>query len=452
MVVDKLLSGVRYKGDVSHGELVLPVTGNDLRKKFLSPLVLFAGKAGAYDGDKSFNESKISLKVTQVTDPIVRFLEFDVQQKREGTATALSAAGSTTLEVDDATFIREREILHFPLQNLNVLVTAIAGNTLTIERPIGVKDKDPRNITPTGVEDSADIDIPAAAEFRNLGRAVTNKSRALEERKYNAVEERSAATQIMRSDQCYSRRRLTQEVNDRSKQTTKDQRKAQELFYIMEDMENCALFGKMHRDSLGRVNTAGDNKSTGATTDEEFTTSDGIFNVIETYAPANVLAADDAELGNGDATLDMDLISKYMKKMDSEVGSVDHIHLCSADVFNALGKIGQEIPGISYDIPFAELQKDGVTGRHVKTISTQFGPMTFMYHPLLKGAKYNNLILSVRTERIQLIGMKGAMLQWKDGAEDNDLDGEAGYYISDMGVLVAYAPEHFILDNITIPA
>ena len=451
MVVDKLLSGVRYKGDVSHGELVLPVTGNDLRKKFLSPLVLFAGKAGPYDGDKSFNESKISLKVTQVTDPIVRFLEFDVQQTRDGTASALSASGSTTLVVTDATFLREREILHFPAQNLNVLITNISGNTLTIERPIGVNDKDPRNVTPGGVVESTDIDIPASAEYRNLGRAVTNKSRTLESRKYNAVEERTAATQTMRSDLCWSRRRLTQEVNDRSKQTTKDQRKAQELFYIMEDMENMALFGKMHRDSTGRVNVAGDDFSTGTTVDEEFTASDGIFNVIETYADENVLAANAADIGAGDATLDLDMISNYMKKIDSEVGSVDHIHLCSADIFNAIGKIGNEITGINYNIVFDELQKDGVTGRHVKTISTQFGPMTFMYHPLLKGAKYNNLILSVRTERLQVIGMKGAMLKWNEGSEANDEDGEAGYYLSDMGILVAYAKEHFILEEITLP-
>lgn len=450
-IIDKGLSGVRYKGDVSRGEMKLPVTGDQLKKRFLNPLVLFAGKAGPYEGEKSFNESKISLKVAGVSDPIVRFEEFDVKQVRDGTTTAASLAGSNTLEIDaeSAAFLRSYELLHFPNQNINVRVISVSGTTVTIERPIGVKDKAPGNVTPGGVEANGDVDIPSGAPFRKLSRAVNNLSKTLQERKYNAVTERSAATQIMRSDQTYSRRRLTQEKNDRTKQTTRDQRKAQELFYLMEDMENNALFGKMHRDSLGRVNTNTDSFSTAGTENEEFTTSDGVFNVIETHAPDNVLTPT-GELAQANAKMSLALVSAYKKYIDSKVGATDHVHLCSADVFEKVGSIGNEIPGINYDIPFAEKGKDGSTGRHVKTISTQFGPMTFMYHPLLKGDKYNNLILSVALDRIQIIAMKGAELKWVDSSEDNDLDGEAGYYISDMGLLVAYAEEHFILEGIDL--
>lgn len=453
VTIDQGLAGVRYKGDVSHGEIKLPVTGNQLRKKFLSPLVLFAGKAGAYEGEKSFNESKVTLKVTGTSDPIVRFDEFDVKQPRNGTTTAASLAGSTTLEVsaDVAPFLRNFELLHFPVQNINVRIISGGGTaTLTIERPIGVSDRQPGNITPGGVVANGDVDIPASAEFKKLSRAVNNLSKTLQERKYNAVEERSAATQICRSDLTISRRRERQEKNDRTKQTTLDQRKQQEIFYLMEDAEYNALFGKMTRDSKGRVNTATDSFSTAANAEDEYTTSDGIFNVIETYAPDNVLTAT-TSLGQADATITMDLVSAYKKHIDKKIGaSKDMVHMVSADVFEKIGKIGNEIAGISYDIPFAEMQKDGTTGRHVKTISTQFGPMTFMYHPLLEGAKYNNLILSVSFDRIQLIVMKGDELRWVANSQDNDLDGTSGYYLSDMGLLVAYAEEHFILEALDL--
>jgi hypothetical protein len=452
-IIDQKLSGVRYQGDVSHGEMILPVTGNQLRKKFLNPLVLFGGKAGMYEGEKSFNESKVSLKIAASSDPIVRFKEFDVKQPRNGTTTAISAPGSSTLQVDAtvAPFLRNFELLHFPVQNINVRIISGGGTTtLTIERPIGVSDKAPGTITPGGVVPNGDVSIPSGAEFKKLSRAVDNLSKTLQERKYNAVTERTAATQICRSDITISGRRDVQEKNDASKQTTLDQRKQQEIFYLMEDAEYNALFGKMTRDSKGRVNTATDSFTTNANVDEQYTTSDGIFNVIETYAPGNVLTPT-AGLGQANSKVTMALVSAYKKHIDKAIGaSKDMVHLVSADVFEKVGQIGNEIAGISYDIPFAENGKDGTTGRHVKTISTQFGPMTFMYHPLLEGAKYNNLILSVSLDRLQLIVVKGRELKWVSESQDNDLDGKSGYYISDMGLLVAYAEEHFILEALDL--
>tara|TARA_R110000822_G_scaffold25185_4_gene76365 strand:+ start:1825 stop:3192 length:1368 start_codon:yes stop_codon:yes gene_type:complete len=451
VTVDQGLAGLYYKGDVSHGEIVLPVTGNQLRKNFLSPLVILAGKGGAYDGEKSFNESKVTLKITGSSDPIVRFEEFDVKQPRQGTAAAASASASTALTVDAtiAPFIRQYDVLHFPVENINVRVTAGAGTTsLTIERPLGVFDIG-GTVTPGGVTANSDVTIPINAVFVKLSRAVPDQSTTLGERPYNAVEERSAATQICRSDLTQSGRRVVQEKNDRTKQTTLDQRKQQEIFYLMEEAEYNALYSKMTRDSKGRVNTATASFSTGATAGK-YTTSDGIFNVIETYAPDNVLAPA-ADLGQANANLTLALISAYKKTMDQAVGSTkDYYHFVGADLFEKVGNIGNEITGINYNIPFAESGKDGSTGRHVKTISTQFGPMTFMYHPLLDVVNYNQVILSINPDRIQLIAVKGRELKWVSNSQDNDFDGISGYYLSDMGVLIAYATEHFILEGINL--
>lgn len=449
MALDQSLLGIRYKGDVARGEMTLPVTGKQLSKRFLSPLILFAGKAGAYDGEKSYNESEVKLQVAVTTDPIVRFEEFDVKQPRTGTTTAISAPASTTLLVDAtiAPFLRNFEILHFPVQNINVRIVAGGGTTtLTIQRPIGVSTVIGQ-LTPAGVTPKGDVSIPASAAFVKLSRAVANASNAIQERSYNALEERVATTQICRSDLSFSRRVLVQEVKS-AKQVTKEQRKLQELFYLMEDAEYNAFFGKMTYDSKGRVNTATNSFSTGALDKDKYTTSDGLFNVIETYAPANILTPV-ASLGQGSAALTVDLLSAYKKKIDTDVGAIDHIHFVSANIFEKIGKVDAAIAGISYNIPFADKNsKDDATGRHIKTVNTQFGPMTFMYHPILNTAGYNDLILSVATDRIQMLVLKGGEIQWKNNAQANDFDGEAGYYIMDTGLLIAYASEHYILDGI----
>lgn len=452
-ILDQGLAGLYYKGDVSHGEIKLPVTGNQLRQNFLSPLVIMAGKGGSYDGEKSFNESKVTLKITGSTDPIVRFEEFDVKQPRQGTSAAVSAVASTTLVVDAtiAPFLRDFDTLHFTAQKLNVRIVAGGGTTtLTIQRPLGVSDVQPGTVTPGGVSANGDVEIPDAATFVKLSRAVGDLSKTLQERPYNAVEERSAATQTCRSDLTQSGRRMVQERNDRTKQTTLDQRKQQEIFYLMEEAEYNALYSKMTRESRGRVNTATDSFSTGADASDRFTTSDGIFNVIETYAPDNVLTPI-ASLGQANANMSLALISAYKKKMDKQVGNTSgYMHFVSADMFEKVGSIGNEVTGINYDIPFATGEKDGKTGRHVKTISTQFGQMSFMYHPLLDIENYNNVVLSVNPERMQLIAVKGRELKWVANSQDNDLDGISGYYISDMGLLLAYAEEHFILESINL--
>lgn len=446
--LDQSLLGVRFKGDVSRGEMTLPVTGKQLSKRFLSPLVLFAGKAGPYDGEKSFNESEVKLQVQVTTDPIVRFEEFDVKQPRAGTTTAQSLQGSSTLEIDAdiAPFIRNFELLHFPEADINVRVISGGGTTtLTIERPIGVKTV-VGNITPAGVTPNGDADIASGASFVKLSRAVSNASNALQERNYNAVEERVATTQICRSDLSFSRRRLKQEKKDKTKQTTKDQRKLQELFYLMEDAEHNAFFGKMTYDSKGRVNTATNSFETAVADKDKYTTSDGMFNVIKTYAPDNVLTPS-GSLGQDNNNLTIDALAAYKKKIDQSTGNIGHIHMVSADIFEKVGKVGNEVTGISYDIPFADKSKDSTTGRHVKTVNTQFGPMTFMYHPILDTVGYNDLILSVATDRLSMIVLDE--IKWMSNSEQPDFDGESGYYICDMGLLVAYASEHFILDSIS---
>jgi hypothetical protein len=452
MPTDQVLSGVRYKGDVARGEMVLPVKGNALRKAFQSPLVLFSGKAGAYDGEKSFNDSQVKLQVAGTSDPIVRFIEFDVVQQKTGTIAANSNSGSTALVLTsgDEDYVREYDVLHFGTRDLNVRVTAKNGVNLTIERPIGSYPTSPRTVTPTGATSNADANLISGDEYRNLGRAASNVSTTLAERLYNAVEERVAATQIMRNDQTYSTRRLIQESNDRAKQTTREQRKQQELFYMMEEAESQFLFGKMEYDSQGRVNATGSSNSTGSTAAEEFSTTDGIFNVIETYASSNVLTPQGATLGQGSDAMTYDLISEYVKHLDKETGG-GHIHLCSADIFGYVGDVASVISSVNYDIPFVG-EKDATDGRHVKTIMTQFGPATFMYHPLLNDAAYADKILSIRPERLELITLRGQELNWVPNSEANDSTSESGYYVSDMGLVCAYATEHFILEDITAPA
>jgi hypothetical protein len=198
------------------------------------------------------------------------------------------------------------------------------------------------------------------------------------------------------------------------------------------------------------LNATGFSYSTNAVDSEKYSTSDGVINVIETYAPGNVLNA--AAIGaTGAGVIDMDLASKYMKFITDKLGMSDHIHLCSSSVFAKVGAAAQNIPGISYNIPFAETTVDKTTGHHIKTLQTQFGPMTFHVYPLFNEvAGFQNKIVSVRKERMELLALEGGELQWTGGTEENDLDGQRSKLIADFGLVFAYAQEHFILEDLII--
>jgi hypothetical protein len=455
MAIDKPLTRVQFLGDIAYGDIRVAVT-NEAKKRlnFRSPIVMMGTKGGAYDGEKSPQAPEsLSFKTISVSTNTVRFEEFDVQQTRSGTLAAASLTGSTTLDVGTAVaaLLRPQDMLHFPTTGMNVRVVSVTqpiDGTLTIERAVGSEVTAPRSVTPTGFTRFTDVDLPISAEFLITAPAVVQYSTARQVRSYNALEIREAATQILRSDLAISRTRMTQQSTDKAKQVSLEERKLQELFYITLEMENMILFGDMIASHGGRINATGGALTTANDAEgNTYTTSDGIFAVIRKYAPANIIPANDAVLGGGTSAVSrakLDLIAELLDRVGG-----DHIILASKAILFKVNEILVDPTKTQQNIPFTGGRTD--IGNPTLTYQTLFGGLTFQHHPLLDTAtKYQKTMLCIRKDNIGLLGLKGAELKWTGDSQENDRDGKAGYFLSELGAIIAYASEFYIFNEWTI--
>lgn len=454
MAIDKPLTRVQFLSDIAYGDIRVKVP-NEAKKRlnFRSPLVMTAGKGGSYDGEKSEQVEGISLKTVSVSTPTVRFHEFDVQQPKSGTLAATSAVGSTTLDVGSsvASYLRPQDMLHFPTQEVNARVVAITSpidGTITIERAVGSQVTSPRTVHPAGFTRVTDVELPSGAEFLIIAPAVVQYSTARVARAYNSLTIREAATQIIRSDIPISRTRMTQQATDQAKQVSYEERKMQELFYITEELEHMILFGDMLASHGGRINaTGGDINVTDDAQGREYTTSDGIFAVIRKYASANVLAANSATLGGGTSAVSREKLN-LIAELLNRVGG-DHIILCG---FNLLLKINDVLTDpTKTQLNISWEGGNGPVGNGTLTYQTVFGRLKFQHHPLFdRATKYKKTMLCIRKENIGLLGLKGAELKWTSDSQENDRDGKSGYYLSEIGAVIAYPEEFYIFNEWTI--
>lgn len=454
MVIAKPLTRVDIQGDVGYDDFRVPING--AKKKnlaFTKPLVLMAGKAGPYSGVKSANAEDVTLRSIAVNNNTVRFTEFDVQIPRSGTLQADSLTGSTTMEVTTtvAEHLRPQDMLHFPAENLNfrvVSVTSPIDGTITVERAIGSQVTTPATVNPAGFTQASDNDVLSGAEFLIIGPAVVQNSRARPVRSYNAVTIREAATQIFRTDIVRSNTRKAQERSSKAIQEKFEERKQQELFYMMDEIESTMLFGDMLADAGGRVNATGSSISTTADAEgNKYTTSDGIFNVIRKYASSNIIAANSATLGGGTSAMSRTKLNLISQLLDAVGGG--HILLTSKDL---LFKINEELTDptkTQLNLPYDAESK--AAGNPVITYRGLFGELKFQHHPMFdRATKYKKTILAIKPENLGLIALDGRTLKWKPQSQENDRDGEAGYYLAELGLVMSYAEEAYIFNEWTI--
>ena len=449
MAIDKPLTRVNFIGDIAYGDVRVKVpSGVKKRLAYRSPLVFMAGKGGDYDGDKSENAAEVRFKTISVSTPTVRFEEFDVQQPQSGTAQSDSDAGSTTLDVGTtvAPYLRPQDVLHFPVTGMNVRVVSVTSpidGTLTIERAVGSSVTTPATVYPAGFTRFTDVDIPSAAQFIVIAPAVVQHSTARVSRQYNALTIREASTQIIRDDLKISRTRLTQQSTNVAKQVAWEERRMQSLNYVTAEIEKMILFGNALASTGGRINATGSSISTALDSEgNEYTTSDGIFAVMTKYASANIYAANATEFGSG--TVFTRAKANVLAEMLQALGG-GHVILCSKTLLNSINSVLTDPTVVHPQVSDDGSQK--MAGNAVLSFQTIWGKLQFQHHPLFDlSTKYISTMLCIKPDNIGLLGLKGAELTWKDGAEENDRDGKAGYYLAELGLAMAYASEAVIVN------
>jgi len=455
MVIAKPLTRVDITGDIGYADLRLTVP--NARKKtlaFNTPFVFMAGKTNEYSGEKTNQAADVSIKTIVVNNNTVRFNEFDVQIPRTGTLAAESASESDDMDVGTtiATHLRPGDMLHFPVENLNfrvLTVTSPVDGTITVERAVGSALRTPATVNPVGFTRASDATIPISAEFRVIAPTIVQNSLSRPVRNYNATTIREAATQIIRSDIKRSRTRMVQEQSTKALQEKKDERKKQEMFYLTDEIESMILFGDMITDDGGRVNLS--SSSTSVTADAEgnvYTASDGIFAVIRKYAPGNIYAANSATLGGGTSAISRAKLNAIADLLDTVGGG--HVLLTSRYVLNKINEVLTDPSLVQNNINF-EGKASKTVGNATLGYSSIWGNLEFKHHPMFDSlTKYKKTILAIKPENLGLITLKDSALKWIDSSQENDRDGDAGYFLTEIGLVMAYATEAFIFNEWTI--
>lgn len=454
------LGQLNFKGDVRHSNIIIPSLENSIKKEN-SPLVLvrqLAINGGSYANklakDENF-DARPTVKLPGITtkDPIVSWTEFALRRPLSFVTTSgINNSTDTTFTMADASVLRVDQVLFFPVGKEWVKVTAVntGTNTVTIARNLGVTQNTPRTLVPGGVTAKSKQTHASGATFLPLATGVVHGSTFGDTRKYQGIEERVTATQNIRSNMSINNVRYIQQQKDRSKHTQWQSRQEQEVYYMAEELEATLLFGATHYDSLARVGATTGALSTGAE-DAAFTLSDGLFNAIETYASGNVITATSL----GGPVLSYDVISEYIRTIDAAIGTSENtLHMCGYNTFRSIGRIDSTLNNIKYDLKFDKGMEEQRRGTKIRTIDTQFGSATFFIHPMFDtaGTTYANRILTIQKDRLNIAALEGMEFKWSKDSGDHDYNGYSGikkYCEANLGLLLAYADEHFILDGIT---
>jgi hypothetical protein len=406
--------------------------------KYISPLLLFAGKGGSYDGNLSPASTKVTLKSMSVSTPNFRWIEFNPVKTRVGTFNGSYSSSATTLTVTSSAELAVNDVLRNDKTRENMLVIQVpSSTTIVVQRAFGAYVST-GTTNPAGLtRDTAVGSNGASDPYIKIGTAMEQGS-TNKDSKFNDPTMREGSTQICRRDVSIDGTTEAQEKTSLTKDTLYKNRKEQNLLDIFTDLEYTAFFGKMLRSS---------NYGTTFTTTfngKNITASDGIFNSIYTYASANVISATALSGAGNDLTMKkMDDISFRLSQRPGK-----HVLFCGNDVKRTIQDLLNTASVFQINIGAKDKEVDLMA--KVNNYIGSFGNLNFIYHPIFDlTADLKNQILAVNTEGLHLVHLEGRDLKWKDNAEDPAFDGKSGYFLGEHGVIVSHASEHFLFNEFT---
>lgn len=407
--------------------------------KYISPLVLFSGKGGSYDGNLSPATKSVTLKSMAVSTPNFRWHEFDAQKTRTGTFTGSYTDTATTLTVNSTAALGVNCIIKNGITEENMLISQIISSTqIKVVRAFGSVVAD-NTVTPAGLtRDTAAASDGSSDPWIYVTVAMEQGS-TNHDSIFNSPTIREGATQILRKDISIDGTTLAQEKTTLTKDTMYKARQEQALLEAFVDLEYAAFFGKMIRSSnygaIGAVTFNGKN----------ITASDGIFNTINQYASGNVISA--TALGAAGNTITVAKLDQISFKLSQRPGN--HVIFVGEKIKREIQYLATLASG-GFRLNVESGSKGTDFNAKVNNYIGSFGNLSFNYHPLMDlTPKLEATMLAVNTDCLYLVHLDGRAISWHDNAEDPAFDGVAGYYLGEHGIVVSHAKEHFIFNEFT---
>ena len=390
-------------------QVVYLPTGKEILSR-QNPLVIMAsmatGGVAPYVGNVNNKQKPVELKMIVVPSPEFQFYEFDPERTRSTTLSASIDATQTRLYLTSVDGLANKDQLTINSTGEIVRVTAVGSNFVDVERAFSSTLTD-NTIYPSSLTQ----DSGSSATF---GDAVIRLSSAMEEgssaiyRNRKTATRRIGHTQILRTDIIQTGTEMAQEPSNTIAEEKFEKVKLQELAELYLDHEYLGFFGKLHRASRDG---------------EVIRTTQGILNFIST----NNVAASALQGAGSQITLDKleDMIYRANKRGGKKT------YLVGNEGFRYIAKLVRENSSIQ-EYASAEENKFGFSPDMIFGV---FGQADFVYYPLMDLAPLNKQIIAIDPDQLMLCTLKDRALQWKDNTQQNDYDGRAGRYLTEVGVI-----------------
>ena len=334
--------------------------------------------------------------------PKIEWLEDDYLGNVTQVATAISAAGTTTLVVDDGSIIRPYDILNIPSVGENMLVTAVSDNSLTVTRGFGGT--------------SAAASIAVDAEVLVIGNAQAENALARERRSTQEVAKFNY-TQIFRTPFELSSTEQASKLYG-GKDRAYQRRKA--LAEHKRDIALSMYFGQKKQEVSADSNTVR-------------RTMGGLVEFIRTGS--NVQAFADGE---------SPALNLTFKNFNTYVAQPAFLHGSTEKLLIAGPVLAAAIDSWGIDKMYVKVEED-TFGVHVKRLITSYGLLNVVYDPLLAGSIYGGYGLVLDMENVRYAYLEGRDTKLHTNIQAPDQDGIMDEYLTECSLEVRNPDTHFLI-------
>lgn len=339
-----------------------------------------------------------------VYNPKFEWLEDDLLQGQTTLSAAVSSAAKATLDVADGSIFREGDVLHLPAYGENMLVTAVAGNSLSVSRGYGTT--------------AAVSSIAADSAVLNLGSAMAENS---SQRAVASTVTNNAFnyTQIFRTPIALSGTEAASQLHG-GKDRAYQRRKAS--LEHKRDMARAMYFGQRNEDFSGSTPRR---------------TMGGLL----------AFMSDSPKVAFDAATLPI-----TYRNFDVHVAKAAFSHGSSEKLLIAGPYLASAINCWAENKLVSDVDSDSTYGIRVKNLVTTYGDLKVIYDPLLDAGGYAGYGMVLDAENIRYAYLDGRDTKLLVGVQNNDIDGIVDEYLTECSLEVRLPQTHLLISGAYIPS
>ncbi len=312
-------------------------------------------------------------------------------------------SSATSIAVDDGSIVRVGDILHLPATGENLLVTAVASNSLTVTRGYGSTSAD------AIADDAVVLNLgPAMPENSSLRASISTQ----ESHKYNY-------TQIFRTPISLSATEAASSLHG-GKDRAYQRRKAS--LEHKRDIARAMYFGQRKEDLSG-------------------TTPRRVMGgLLEFMADSDTCAFDSSTK------------PLTYRNFDNYVAQPAFAHGGREKLLIAGPYLASAINNWAENRLVTNVDSETTYGIRVKDLITTYGELKVIYDPLLAAGGYNGYGMIIDPDNLRYVHLDGRDTKLNIGVQAAGVDGVVDEYLTECSLEVRLPKTHFLITGCYIPS